>query len=97
MEIVGGGEGRRGTGLIAVSNRVTEVIEPGSSKRYQGKKGTTFRLTVVRVIQQYNRLPREAVISPFFELFKTQLNKTLSKLVQFSCQHCFEQGETTAF
>lgn len=43
MEIVGGGEGRRGTGLTAVSNRVTEVIEPGSSERYQGNKGTTFK------------------------------------------------------
>lgn len=38
-----GEEGRGATGLIAVSDRVTEVIEPDSSERYQGKKATTFK------------------------------------------------------
>ena len=36
---------------------------------------------IVRVVKQWNRLPREAVDTPSLEVFKTRLDGALSNLV----------------
>ena len=52
----------------------------------EGKEGR-FRLDVrgkfitERVVQCWNRLPREAVDAPFLEMFKTRLDGSLGNLV----------------
>lgn len=79
----GGREGGEGTGLIAVTtlNRIIEEAQPHCSQRYQGQNPTTFKYCSEDVVQHWNRLSRGAVKSCFFELFKTQLNNTLNKLI----------------
>ena len=42
------------------------------------------------IVQQWNRLPREAVDSPL-ELFETQLDKTIADLIHSLCQFHFEE------
>jgi len=53
----------------------------------QGATDTKFRLNMgknfftLRVMEHWNRLPREAVDSPFLEIFKTRLDKVLCSLL----------------
>lgn len=49
--------------------------------RFRLDKRIKYLLSKVRVVRQWNKLPRDDVDTPFLEVLKARLNRTLSNPV----------------